>query len=271
MSAPDPFDPLDLPESLARVSAPPTDEVLLDDVHEDDVEPVAMPDDLAYQKVYYISGTLPRNLRGVWPPYMIRNPPSSGFSFAFVLGKPDATRVTVFCPFTFESSVVKVEAGELLDREPEVMTAARLSDLVLTIHSQWARFQALGLQRDYDVAAAVLKKIGADVPVQLVKGGEEDRRERGGKEETDELLKPVKRDGKRGRFLEWFLADGGTRSVREAMAELSMSRSNVLSYLHVLNKDHGIGYSLVGGNAEVHLPEGCENPFDDADDDAWLD
>ncbi len=69
--------------------------------------------------------------------------------------------------------------------------------------------------------------------------------------------------------------DAGTRSVREAMAEFSMTRSNALSYLYMLQKDHGIGYDLVGDTATVKLPEGCTNPFDvpwgeDEEEEDWL-
>ena len=96
--------------------------------------------------------------------------------------------------------------------------------------------------------------------------------------------KPVKRSGKRGKFLQWFLEGEGSRSVREAMAEFGMSRSNALSYLYMLQKDHGIGYELVGDIATIKLPA-CESPFDDGhvvegaasapeaepeDDDSWL-
>jgi hypothetical protein len=236
-----------------------------------DDTPVALPEGITYQQVYYIYGVLPRNLRGQWPAYLVRNPPNSGFSFAFVLGKPGAKRVTIFCPFTLESSTVKADAGELLESKPEDMTKRRLAHLVELVQSRWAKYQALGHQRDYAVATAVLKLLGAAVPAQLIKGGEEDKRERGGKPVGDELKKPVVRKGKRGNFLAWFLEDD-TRTVREAMVEFDMTRSNVLSYLYTLNKDHGIGYSLVGDTAEVVLPPGCENPFDDQeDDDSYLD
>ena len=83
---------------------------------------------------------------------------------------------------------------------------------------------------------------------------EDANKERGGKPVADNLLKPVKRDGKRGKVLEWFMDTGEARSVREAMAEFEASRSSVLSYLHNLNKDHGIGYVLVGDTALVSMP-----------------
>jgi hypothetical protein len=78
----------------------------------------------------------------------------------------------------------------------------------------------------------------------------------------NELKKPVPREGKRGKFLAWFLEKGGSASVREAMAEFGISRSNALSYLFLLKKDHGIGYELVGDSASIALPKGCSDPFE---------
>ena len=242
-----------------------------------DSPPVKLPEGLTYQRVYYLDGAAPKHVRNVWPAYLIKNPPCSGFSFAFVLGKPDAKRVTIFCPFTLESSTVKTDAGELLRHEPEAMTEHRLEYLTELIRTRWAEYQAWGYQRDYTVATAVLKALGASVPTQLVKGGEEDKRQRGGKQAGNSLLKPVPRNGKRGKFLAWFLEGDGLRTVREAMVEFDMTRSNVLSYLYTLNKDHGLGYSLVGDTAEIVFPRGVDDPFDtppaleEDDDDGYLD
>ena len=137
---------------------------------------------------------------------------------------------------------------------------------------KWDQYQGWGWQRDYDVATMVFKKLGLPVPEQVMLGGEADTRTKGGKDVATRLLKPVKRSGKRGKFLAWFLDADGTRSVREAMVEFSMTRSNALSYLYMLQKDHGIGYVLVGDNASVTLPEGCDSPFDTpSDDESWLD
>jgi len=45
------------------------------------------------------------------------------------------------------------------------------------------------------------------------------------------------------------------------MAEIEVSRKNLLSQLFLLQKDHGIGYTVTGDAVEVHLPEGCDDPF----------
>ncbi len=276
-SAPDPTVPRGLRRKRPhkdKVKATPVEKVSLDDS-----TLIELPEGLVYQRVYYIDGVVPKHVRGVWPAYLIKNPPNSGHSFAFVLGRSDAKRVTIFCPFTLESSTVRADAGELMGRESEVMTECRLAYLVKLIHTRWAECQARGYQRDYAVATDVLRRLGASVPAQLVKGGEEDKRKRGGKPVGEVLLKPVPQGGKRGKFLVWFLEEGGVRTVREAMVEFGMTRSNVLSYLYTLNKDHGLGYSLVGDTAEVLLPSGCASPFDhpgekeeeEEEDDSYLD
>ena len=50
--------------------------------------------------------------------------------------------------------------------------------------------------------------------------------------------------------------------IREAMAEFGLTRSGALSYAFNLNKDHGIGYSVVGDALTLILPKGCKNPWE---------
>ncbi|AKQ75806.1 hypothetical protein FDH82_gp16 [Roseobacter phage RDJL Phi 2] len=235
-------------------------------------------DGVEWWHIYWVLGDTPRHAehRNV-----VRSPPCSGWQHAVVV-RGDK-RSTIFCPFSMEAHTVPNGAGELTGaKEPrDPMPKARLIEL---IQNKWKECQSMGWSRDYDTAALVLRKLGGEVPVQTMKGGEEDTRKKGGKDTASKLLKPVKRSSKRGKFLEWFLEAGGSCSVREAMAEFGMSRSNALSYLYMIQKDHGIGYVLVGDIATVSLPDGCDNPFDagpppkmekpeveEEDDDSWLD
>lgn len=236
-------------------------------------------EDLEWIHVYYVCGSSPK---GSVHRYDVSDPPCSGWQHALLI--PGVKRATLFCPFTLQAYSVRPNCAEVATaREPKDFPRDYVVGL---IHEKWAEMQARGWARDYDTAALVLRRLGAEVPVQVMRGGEEDTRRKGGKEVAVSLEKPVKRSGKRGKFLEWFLAGGGSRAVREAMAEFGMSRSNALSYLYMLQKDHGIGYDLVGDVATVRLPDGCVNPFDDPgfegvepaapttpteDDGAWLD
>jgi hypothetical protein len=241
-------------------------------VDPDELKPFDLPDDLRYHQVYYVRGTAPKQWRAKGAPYFVKDPPNSGYSAAFLIGKPGAKNVTIFCPFTLEASAVPADCAEVRDCKQLELSVAGMRRLVAIMRTKWDMCQRFGYLRSYDVAALVLKRLGEPVPADLLKGGETDDRVRGGKPVSDELLKPVKRAGKRGKFLEWFLAENGPRSILEGMAELDMGRSNVLSYLFMLNKDHGLGYSLVGGRVEILLPDGCNDPFDTpTEDDSWLD
>lgn len=214
--------------------------------------------ELEWLRIYYVKGTAPKGSRHR---YEVADPPCSGWQFAVVI--PAGKRSTIFCPYTLESYSVRSDCAELATARRDLGPLPE-AFVVRTIKEKWAEMQARGWMKDYDTAALVLRRLGAEVPAQVLKGGEEDTRRKGGKEVAVTLEKPVKRASKRGRFLEWFLAGGGSRPVREAMAEFGMTRSNALSYLFMLQKDHGIGYALTGDTAVLTLPEGCTNPFDDA-------
>jgi len=212
------------------------------------------------------------NLTG-GPYYEVKDPPCNGWQLAFVLR--GEKRSTIFCPYSLKAFQVSNAAPELTTaKEPEQFRERTMVDI---IHKHWRECQELGWNKDYDTAAMLLKRLGAEVPVQTLKGGGEDTRTKGGKPAADRLLKPVQRKGKRGRFLAWFLEEDEPRSVREAMAEFGMTRSNALSYLYMLNKDHGLGYTLVGDHTTIILPEGCIDPFveqevkeEEEDLDDWL-
>jgi len=235
---------------------------------------------LEWKHIYWIRGSNPRgsSLR-----YMVKDAPCSGWQHAFVI--PGEKRSTIFCPFSLQGFTVQNTCGELEGaKEPTEFN----KDLIVgIIHDNWRKNQSYGFAKDYDTAALVLTKLNSTVPEQLMKGGEEDVRVKGGKTVENALKKPVPKEGKRGRFLAWFLSKGGTAPIREAMAEFGISRSNALSYLFLLKKDHGIGYELVGDTASIALPKGCKDPFTSKDkpakktaakkqtdgdtDDSWLD
>ncbi len=209
---------------------------------------------LEWKEVYWVRGALPKG-------YPLKNavsdPPCSGWQHAFVL--TGEKRSTIFCPYSFEAHTVPNGAMEIVSATDP--TEFRGEIVGALMERKWAEYQGYGYQRDYNTCAIVLRRLGLPVPAQIMTGGGEDDRRRGGKEVGSALLKPVKEGSKRGRFLAWFLEEDGSRSVREAMAEFAMTRSNALSYLYMLQKDHGIGYSLVGDIATVVLPDGCTDPF----------
>lgn len=262
-------DPFDIPKYLKRVHPPGTkvERIWVDGDQVDVVDepvpetPVEIPTDIRYQPVYYIRGTAPKQWSNR---YYVKDPPSSGESQAFVLGEPDAPVVTIFCPFTLQSYSVSSDTGEAAGYDPVPMTEELLLRLVEVITRKWHDYVGMGFQRDYDVAALVLTKLGAEVPTVCLadvaaeerpgaKPVKERKERRGGKPHAKELLKPVGRTTKRGKVAEFFLG-ADQKSIRECMARLSMTRNSVLSALHVLHKDHGLGYETVNDTANILIP-----------------
>ncbi len=217
-------------------------------------------DGLSYLRIYWDDGTVGRkNMR-------FRNattkPPVTGWGNVFVLlgEKYD----TIFCPYSFEAVQAPKDCAELA--KPVEPNEWRPQWWAEHLQRKWDSFQRCGSQVDYGVAALLFKALNMPVPVVSLKAdGTEDTKRKGGKEEAEELIKPVKQSSKRGKVLAWMLAEGGGRkSMRMAMSELDMTLSNFQSHLHVIHKDHGIGYRIVGESAEIVLPTFMEKA-----DDCW--
>lgn len=232
---------------------------------------------LEWKHIYFVRGAVPKYSQHA---NAIKDPSNAGWTLAFII--TGDKRSTVFNPYSLQAWTVRNDCLEVATAT-EPPQEFRPDFVRRLMEERWAQFQGYGYQRDYDTCALVMRRLGWPVPAEVLTGGGEDTRKKGGKDVSSKLLKPVKASGKRGKFLAWFLTDGGSHAVREAMAEFSMTRSNVLSYLYMLKKDHGIGYELVGDVATVQLPDGCDDPFDESaappppsaaeepDDDSWLD
>lgn len=204
--------------------------------------------------------------------YEVRDPPTSGWSRCFVI-QPDesgrkAKRLTVFCPYTLFAYTVTPKAREVAGLQPMDLTDKLVAKLTAIITKNWEAFSRYGLQRDYDVAALVLTRLGKPVPTyvsakaEALEYDEDFVPNRHGKAVGEKLFKPVLRSTRRGEVLAFFMEDG-QKSIREAMAKFDMSRSGVLTHLHGLNKEHGLGYVLTGDVASIMLPPGCTEPLAD--------
>jgi hypothetical protein len=209
----------------------------------------------------------------------VRDPPTSGRGLCYVLdrmvderGKP-VKMVTLFALCWFESyqvSRASLEYQSLAHPDAHQLRTGALtpaeSDERLLSHakqafpSYWAQIMRYGwTQKDFDTAALIMRKLGLPVPLVERAEGEADRVS-GGKEVSEAgLLKPVKRTSRKGQVLAFFWPE--TKSIREAMAEFGISRSNVLSQLYLLQKDHGIGYELKNDSAVITMPGGCADPW----------
>jgi hypothetical protein len=252
-------DLLDIPKAFKRKAGATRPELTLVETVKDLSPKAVLPEGVAYRRVYYVRGGKAKHWVNTW---FVKDPPTSGFARAFVLGGESAKKLTIFCPFTLQSYSVPRIAGELL--EELELTENQLLALVETMTTKWNEYIRYGFQRDYDVAALVLTKLGADVPtasltdttIERAPGAAppKERKERkGGKPCAAALKKPVDRTSKRGKVADFFLGSE-QKSVRECMARLEMTRNSVLSALHVLNKDHGVGYSVVNDTASIVIP-----------------
>lgn len=215
-------------------------------------------------RTYFVNGTQPK---GSKYRFAIDNPPAVGHSHIIVLA--GEKRSTLLCPFTLQSYQVPNSCGELdLAKDVEI-TAERLAGLV---SDSWTSAVQMGLQRDFAVAAMVLTQLGAEVPVDIEASPSTFRRQatetsdepkvQGGKPIDMAVLKPIRPTSKRAEVARFFMGSK-PQSLHEAMARLGLTRSGVLSHLYCINRDHGLGYSLVSDCASLLLPPGFD-PF------AWV-
>ena len=224
--------------------------------------PLAVPytrvvEGLGWGRVYWTRGPMPNNHGRARNE--VKDPPNAGWSRAFIIDKGRKT-VTLFSPYGFEAYNVSRSSLEYISLMAEPLD---LEFMRTMLPKRWDEICARGVMKDFDTAAAVMRLLGIEVPMTTTSARDDaEATPRGGKEVGTSLTKPVKKASRRGQVLDFFLGGKeGRRSVREAMAEIDVSRKNLLSQLFLLQKDHGIGYTVTGDAVEVHLPEGCSDPF----------
>ncbi len=205
-----------------------------------------------YARVYFVRGTAPSFWENT---YEVDDPPATGYTHVCMMR--GEKRTTLFCPHTLQSYQVSNKAGEVVTAERHPLEVDRLA---YYINKAWKTYAALGIQRDYEVAAMVLSALGQPVPTyttppKMDAEGNEIEAKKHGKPVNEEALAPCKRSSKRGAVAEFFLQP---QSLLEAMAKLDLTRSGVLSHLFTLNKDHGVGYELQGDIARLIVPEGFD-------------
>jgi hypothetical protein len=213
---------------------------------------------LEYGVIFYSNGWTGKDSRSRSE---IKDADINGNALAFALSQEGSRYVHVFCPFHMRAWQVSRDSLEYrsLRRAEQPIDRQRIVGI---IHRNWADAARRLWQRDFDVAAMVLRALGAEVPVNALPEGTEAKTTGGKEADVLGLLKPVKRGGRRAEVLSFFLeGEGGKRSIHEATAKFGISRSNLLSQCYLLQKDHGIGYSVMGDAVQVTLPEGVTDPF----------
>lgn len=211
--------------------------------------------ELRVVRTYFIRGTAPKTQ--IFKP-AIRKPPTSGWGIAVIL--PGKKSHTLFSPFTIEAHTVPSGCAEIkYANDLEDLVDIDYSALAEVIKRGWERYSNLGIQRDYGVASAVLKLLGAEPPAAQTPGAVKAAEARkagksgGGKPAASET-KPLKRGTKRAQVAEFFKEPA---LIQQAMHELELTRSGVLSHLHCINKYNGFGYKLTGDSAELVIPGGA--------------
>jgi hypothetical protein len=209
------------------------------------------PDNIRFLRVYWVSGPAPKG-SGMTP--SVKDPPCAGWSGAVqVVGEKMSW---LLCPHTLSGYQVRTDCYEIATAQE---VSPSIEKVVNRIQDTWKRNQKLGIGGDFDIAARVLKALGAEVPTEVVqKDGSQTKETRGGKEAAERIIKPVKRSSKRGKVLAYVLEKGGAIAIRDVMAEFDATRSSVLSTMYILNKDHGIGYTLAGDELSVQMPADCD-------------
>lgn len=217
-----------------------------------------LPESLEFAQVYFVRGGASS---GAGVRYEVPDPPTSGYSHVVILR--NEKRSTIFCPYTLQAYQVSNRSAELTGAREKDVSPARLAEVITKAWADWVK---LGFQRDYGVAAMVLTKLGAPVPkfLELPQDSSavsprknDESKQRGGKPIVEENLKPCRRESKRGEVAAFFM-QSTPQSLHEAMARLGLTRSGVLSHLFTLNKDHGIGYTLVNDCATLLIPDGFD-------------
>lgn len=251
--------------------------------------PTEVVEGIAYANVYWTVGPAPKDMA----PSEVSDPPNCGWGTCFVFDDGGPT-VKLLSPWHLKSWVVTRQSYEFLSlRGPlEGFHETVRQRYVERFAVYYAAHKLREWESDFELAERIMRAIGVPVPEteaewrRLAPGVWRDAEDvgdyarnpdgaqglriggrgpkpkpSGGKapEATGGLKKPVKRAGRKGEILAAVL--GGQGSAAALEKQFGISRSNLLSQLFLLRKEHNIGYTANGDAVAVQLPEGCDDPF----------
>lgn len=234
--------------------------------------PIQIAPGLAKGQVYWTYGSTPKGL----PRSGVDDPPCSGWATVLVVGEPGPRgELQLLCPFSLQAYKIAPGSYESTSLQAGTLgakTAAQVADYYReTLPRKWAEVKRHGQGRpNWDVAARALSALGVKPPTDEQIARETPMRASRPKSAAAEkpagkpaaaktAFKPVKREGRKGEVLKAML-DGET-SVEKLTSSMGVTRSNLLSQLFLLRKDHGIGYSVSGDEVILEMPTGVEEPF----------
>lgn len=233
---------------------------------------MTLPDDIRAVRVYYVmGGNSAAAEAGISRSgYEIRNPPWNGWGTALLIGKPDAKRVTVFCPSTLSAYNVSPHATEIRNAKECPVDPSKIADM---IQRRWDEALRNQLPADFGVAGSVLARLGRAVPTiashaeyarqhgtDTATEATEAPRKRKDKAPASHLLAPVDPTKQIGKVLQWVLSNPG-KSVKVLAIDLDIPAHSMRSAISILSNKHGIGISYDGDGITAILPRGCSDPF----------
>lgn len=225
-----------------------------------------MADGLYLSSIYWTLGPGPKEHASA----AISDPPASGWARVLALPTEDPTApLPVLCMWSFRSFRLPVGCHERRSMHGELFIetdAEKAQWLRGHLRQRWAEL-ARATERsgepDWALAKRAMELLGIEPPSEAeidamprARPAPTAKERPQPKTQPAAAFKPVKRTGRKGEVLQAIL-DGKT-SIDALTSQFGISRSNLLSQLFLLRKDHGIGYTIGGDSVSLQVPEGVE-------------
>lgn len=230
-----------------------------------------MADGLYLASIYWTLGAGPADQSRP----AITDPPTSGWGRVLALPAAEQGPLQVMCMWTFRTFRLPEDSHERRSMHGQLYLdtdAYKAEWLKGHLRQRWAelaRAPERAGEPDWVTARRAMTLLGIEPPSEAevaampalaarpkpVAAAEP----KAPKTQAAATFKPVKSTGRKGEVLKAVL-DGKT-SVDALTSQFSISRSNLLSQLFLLRKDHGIYYKVSGDALSVQLPEGVTEVF----------
>jgi hypothetical protein len=232
-------------------------------------------------RIYWTYGSAPRDMAAS----DVDDPPTSGWSTVMIMDDPDPKKWQLFCPYSFRGYRVRKDSYEALSfagtgGSDGHSAASNFRDVGQkyfreSLPQKWAEHVRFATTNaDWKTAEKVFKLLDIKPPTEeeinrkgravmrptSAPSATSASKKPAGKPATPAAaFKPVKREGRKGEVLKAIL--DGTSSADALTSQFEITRSNLLSQLFLLRKNHGIGYSVSGDQIALEMPEGIADPF----------
>ena len=117
---------------------------------------------MRYVRTYFAKGAVV-DRKNIRIPFAIKDPPVTGNSYAFILGEGEW--ITLFHPTTLLAYVIPDTAEEIALAEDVPFDLQHMIDF---INRKYGEYKSLEMNRNYKIAKAVLFKLDAQLPKEMV-------------------------------------------------------------------------------------------------------